>query len=335
MDANLVINAILRHTMVLIAHLAVGPREPLGHIADQVLHQLADALEEQGLAKAIIADMFGMTLRNYRRRFNRDAASLQDQYLLRHEILVWIEAQGQARRVEVLDQFARGEARKAVSCLKDLVDMQMLARTGSGQETLYIPTSRAIRQGSYQDNERLDRLVQVVVFRMTPGAEPTTRDVINAELGLDDDELLDASLGRLTQSRVIMVEEDEAHGAVYTCDQCVVALEGEPEGWEAAVLDHYQAVVTALVTKLSQRLGDAPAPHDPVGGSTYTFGVWDGHPLEAEVLAFLDHVRNEATSLRNRVDEVNQQHKDDGAMPEDGLKRSVFYAGQVVKRLNR
>lgn len=52
---------------------------------------------------------------------------------------------------------------------------------------------------------------------------------------------------------------------------------GEAAGWEAGVLDHYHAVVGAFCAK--QRNGQTRAlPDDQLGGSTFSFDVWPGHP---------------------------------------------------------
>ncbi|HXS18712.1 MAG TPA: hypothetical protein VN764_16050, partial [Polyangiaceae bacterium] len=62
MNSRLLIDAIVRQSMVLIAQLSTvdGVRSPLSHIADEVFVNLVRELESQGLGKKIIADMFGL-----------------------------------------------------------------------------------------------------------------------------------------------------------------------------------------------------------------------------------------------------------------------------------
>ena len=93
-------------------------------------------------------------------------------------------------------------------------------------------------------------------------------------------------------------------------------------GWEAAVFDHYQALVTTIGAKLAGGTNRAHR-HDQVGGSTYGFDLWDGHPLEAEVLNTLQRLRTEVGDLRSRVDEWN-------AMNDSGPRsyRATVYVGQ-------
>ena len=62
MNVNLLIDAIVRQTMVLTAQLATqaGARAPLAHVANQVFLDLVGELTNQGLGRKVIADMFGV-----------------------------------------------------------------------------------------------------------------------------------------------------------------------------------------------------------------------------------------------------------------------------------
>lgn len=64
MNVNLLIDAIVRQTTVLIAQVATaaGIRAPLSHMANQVFLDLVRELKEQGLGNKVIADMFGLAL---------------------------------------------------------------------------------------------------------------------------------------------------------------------------------------------------------------------------------------------------------------------------------
>jgi len=83
-----------------------------------------------------------------------------------------------------------------------------------------------------------------------------------------------------------------------------------------------------VVQTICQRLQHnslAASDADVVGGSTYSFDIWPGHPLEAEVKHQLKDFRKRASELRRRVEEHNQQH---------GIERDyqqvVHYAGQCL-----
>ena len=80
MDSQVLIDQVVRQTMVLIAQLATsgGARAPLAHIADRVFLELARELEAQGLSRKVTADMFGVALRSYRRRIQRLSESVTE-----------------------------------------------------------------------------------------------------------------------------------------------------------------------------------------------------------------------------------------------------------------
>jgi len=73
LNANALIDAVVRPTTVLIAHLATatGARAPLAHVAQQVFVELVSELRAQGVGRKVIADMFGMALRTYHARLER------------------------------------------------------------------------------------------------------------------------------------------------------------------------------------------------------------------------------------------------------------------------
>ena len=100
---------------------------------------------------------------------------------------------------------------------------------------------------------------------------------------------------------------------------------------EAAVLDHYSALISAVVAKLQGGERTARA-RDAVGGSTYRFDIWDGHPLEDEVLGLLQQVREQASTLRARV----ENHAGASAPPPGARTVEVtFYGGQSVMQRDR
>jgi hypothetical protein len=100
---------------------------------------------------------------------------------------------------------------------------------------------------------------------------------------------------------------------------------GAPVGWEAAVLDHFQAMVTAIIAKLARgRASGAPA--DETGGSTWSLDVWHGHPHEAEAKALLAKTRATVEERRVRIDAHNRIAARDAPG-----ERVVFYAGQTVR----
>lgn len=130
--------------------------------------------------------------------------------------------------------------------------------------------------------------------------------------------VLEASLERL--ERAARVVRNAA--GTYSSGELVLPY-GSSTGWEAAVFDHFQSVVKTICQKLT--IDQAPSLADVVGGSTYTFIVWDGHPLNDVVMRGLSDYRQRADELRARVDEYNKAH---GIPPRH--RKVVAYKGQCV-----
>jgi hypothetical protein len=95
-------------------------------------------------------------------------------------------------------------------------------------------------------------------------------------------------------------------------------------GWEAAVYDHYRAVVRTLCNRLEPAEVREPFK-DSIGGATYTFDVGPGHPLEGDVLGLLATLRAQCRDLRERVAEHNERK---GIVPQG--ENVVVYVGQSV-----
>jgi len=320
-NVNLLIDAIVRQTTVLIAQLATaaGSRAMLANTANQVFTALVHELKEQGLGNKVIADMFGLSLRTYHNRMARLAESSTDRgRSLWEALLGFVEDRGPGLREEVLGRFRNDDETLVRGVLKDLVDSGMVYQAGRGDYTTYRAATRdSVGQGASRDDERVASFVWVAIHRYGP----LTRGDLAERVPAGDD-ALDTAVTRLVrEGRVSATEHDgKVH---YASDECVIAV-GDPVGWEAAVFDHYQAMVTAICTKV--RLGRTRAAHgESIGGSTYGYDVWDGHPCRDEVLGFLDSTRKRAVQLRKDVEAYNANHP----IPEDAL-HVIAYVGQTV-----
>ncbi len=298
MNTQLLIDAILRQTTILVAQLATarGARTPLSDVAGQVFADLAKELQRQGVSRKVAADMFGLALRTYRRKVQRFAESeTAPGRSLWEAVHEFLSEQTVANHVEVLDRFSRDDEQIVRGVLQDLVDSGLVFRAGRGKGSSYrVATSTDLAHASSgeRDREATDMLVWALVYRLGP----VDRGGLAAHAALPAPEL-DGSLARLIDAgRVSRTEGDGA--ATYRSDAFVAPL-GVTHGWEAAVFDHFQAVVTTIGRKLSE---DAtPTIADRTGGSTYTFEVWPGHPDEAEVYGQLAEFRGRLGRLRDRV----------------------------------
>jgi hypothetical protein len=323
MSRTLLIDSIVRQTTVLIASLATaaGNRSSLAHVANQVLMNLVGELKAQGLGNKVIADMFGMALRTYHDRVARLAESQSESgRSLWDAVLAYVQEHDSTARADVLRRFHRDGDAMVRGVLRDLVSSGLLFRSGQGDHTVYravLPEEQNLSAST--SAEAIANLLLVALHRHGPCA----RADVQKYVPLAEPEL-DAQLERLVaQGRLLRASNDA--GTTYRIEHIFIPY-GAPEGWEAAVLDHYQSVVAAICAKL--RMGRTQARgDDAIGGSTYHFDVWVGHPLEQEARGFLASVRRQAVALRAAVESHNAAH----VRPADAAeKRIVSYVGQAV-----
>lgn len=321
MNVNLLIDAIVRQTTVLIAQLATaaGTRATLAHTANQVFVDLVDELKAQGLGNKVIADMFGLSLRTYHHKVSRLSESATERgRSLWEALLAFVQERKTVSRADVLQHFTHDDELKVRGVLQDLVDSGLVFRSGRADTTVYRaanPDEYALAHSNAAE-ERIGNLVWIAVYRYGP----VSRDELLTHVP-SDGASMDAALRRLEgEERIRRAGTDEP--VRYESRVCVIPV-GDPAGWEAAVFDHYQAVVTAICTKL--RLGKRPAVGEAVGGSTYGFEVWDGHPHREKVLSFLKESRDRAVAIRQLVATHNAVHE----VGPNPLK-VIAYVGQTV-----
>lgn len=321
MNVQVLIDSLVQQVTVLIAQLATsgGVRAPVAHIANQVFVELARELEAQGVSRKVSADMFGMALRAYQRKLRRLTAEGHGREpTLWKALLDQIAAAGTLTRAQLLERAAREREDEALvrGVLRDLVDSGVLACSGQGDEARYRVLSehelqkRALGAGA---DAGLDELLWALVYR----TGPVQLDALGARLPLER-EALAARLDALVASG--RLERTHAGYAAYDFS---VPLRAEV-GWEAAVFDHLQAAVQTICQRLRSGPG-VPGGQERAGGSTYTFDVWDGHPLASEVDASLARFRAAHTQLRERVDAYNRAH----GRPQR-YRQVVVYGGQNV-----
>jgi hypothetical protein len=168
------------------------------------------------------------------------------------------------------------------------------------------------------DAEHFEILVWIWIYRNGP----ITPEELRERLGVPAQEL-DIALARLQgQGRVQLQEADGQ--TVLNSSHYLVPL-GAPVGFEAALFDHYQAMVGAFCTKLDKN--QRALPRDVVGGSTYSFDVWQGHPYQEEVYRQLGLQRQRITELWSQVNAYNREHR--AGRPT--YDKVTFYFGQNVR----
>jgi hypothetical protein len=315
-NVNLLIDNIVRQTTVLIAQLATasGGRAPLAHVAGQVFVELVRELKAQGLGNKVIADMFGLTLRTYHDRVRRTRESVTERGTsLWEAVLRYVRAEGVVSRATLLRRFRADDEASVRGVLTDLVENGLVFKAGRQDATTYRAaspeeTGQVLSESSH---ERTENLLWVWLHqRGAAGVDEIARDV-----GLDVAATEVALQGLLGRGHVALLDDGS-----YRADDCVIPY-GDERGFEAALFDHFQAVLTAMGHKLSSGTTRSAADQT-VGGSTYHFDLYPGHPLESEVLGLLASVRERASALRGEVDRQKEPRADE--------YRVVFYAGQNV-----
>ncbi len=323
MNVALLIDAIVRQTTVLVAQLATagGTRAPLVNMANQVFLDLVGALKDQGLGHKVIADMFGLALRTYHGKVQRlsESSTVGGQSLW-SAALTTVQERGPMTRLELLQRFLYDDAATLKGVLNDLVDSGLLYRSGRGDNTTYRAAEANEVLPGASDAERLQHLAWVAVHSSGPLSVQELLKLVPAPPAE-----MDEALSELVSAGKVM-RQQSGDSTVYRSDHCLIPV-GEAAGWEASVFDHYQAVVTAIGAKLAQGNTRAAAD-DQIGGSTYHYDVWPGHPHYDEVAGHLAALRTKSVALREKVEAYNRSH---GAVAEDERHRFIAYVGQTVR----
>jgi hypothetical protein len=324
MSVKILIDGIVRQTTVLIAQLATsgGVRAPLAHIANQVFLELSRELEAQGVSRKVSADMFGMALRTYLRRVQWLNESSTDRGRTLWQAILDYLSGGEVRsRAQVLERFARDDVALVRGVLHDLTESGLVFSSGSGSTQMYRATTKAEQlQMQPPDGESgLEELVWAFIYREGPVGLQAL-----AEFAASNPARLERTLEHLTELGRVQVE-GEGDARVYRAATLEVLL-GDGPGWEAAVFDHYQALVKTVCQRLSPECkADVAAGH--VGGSTFTFDVWDGHPLAGEAYACIARFREAHATLFERIERHNAAH---GRPAQHD--QVIVYGGQSVMR---
>ncbi|HEY6728484.1 MAG TPA: hypothetical protein VI197_30950 [Polyangiaceae bacterium] len=313
MNSLVLIDQVVRQTMVLIAQLATsgGTRAPLAHIADRVFLELAKELEAQGLSRKVSADMFGVALRSYRRRIQRSSESVtQRGRSLWAALLDFVPSDRLVTRGEVLAKFHLDEELQVRAILSDLCESGLVLQLGRGVGTAYRAATTEELAVLDASTDGLAQLVWVVIYREGPITSGELKRRLSSEAPR-----IEAALEHLLGTERISVTD----GAYSTRE--VVVTQRESSGWEAAMLDHFQAMVKTLCGRLRGH-GD---PQEN-GGSTYSFDMSRENPMAREVYQTLTRLRSELSELRSKVEAYNSENPDE-ATPD----LVTVYFGQFVQ----
>lgn len=316
MNTSLLIHLVVQQTTVLIAQLATsaGLRAPLAQVANQVFLSLAAELEAQGVRQKVVADMFGMALRTYQKKVRRLSESATDSNTsLWQAVLSYLRERRVVARAEVLRRFRRDDESVLRGIIRDLVDSGLVFQAGSGDNAAYRAATPEDLDELTGGPESTLNMLWVLIYR----SGPMTREELAATVNLDDAELDDALSQLIDDGRVELGQDGAYIGTSFA-----IGLDGS-EGWEAAVFDHYQALVATVLQRL-RIAGRQASVKDRIGGSTYTFDLWDAHPAAEQILGLLEKARDAAAAARQAATALPP--------PENAeLTRVTFYVGQNIK----
>lgn len=325
MKPSILIDLIVKQMTVMIAQIATqsGMRVPLARVADEVFSNLVSELQDQGLRQKVIADMFGLALRGYQtkvRRLEEQLEENEDTLWLR--VLREIEKKGPIARSDLDFAFVSADEATLRSILRDLSDTGLVFSSGSRDNPIYIAApdeaARMVVQAQAESRSLEDLLV---VYLYRNGSRSARQ--LALQLKMDADLVADA-LDNLEAQRRVEVTREGRRVARYRVGTYKVASQGaRNSGWEAAVFDHIQALSMTIIQSL--RAGSSPEERRMIGGGTYSFDLWPGHPLEDEVRGLLAELRARLSDVRERV----QAHNEEVGVP-DQRTRVTTYCGQSV-----
>jgi hypothetical protein len=315
MYLKVLIDGIVRQTTVLLAQLstASGARSPLTKIADQVFLQLAKEIEAQGVAKPVVADMFGLALRSYQKKTRRLVESVTENSQTLWEVVYAFIAEAPRERQRVLQRFQHDGEREVGAVLNDLMSSGLIFQTGSGARAVYGATSEQTREHVQRagDVEAVANVIWMKVFH----CESKSKAELSQALHVDE-ALLDSALAELRDTGRVVERED---GQLEACNLVIPTAQ---EGKEAAMLDHFQAVAKVLARKAQAASGPAED-----GGATFSFSIYPGHPHETEVRSLLNEIRQRVDGLWDKVAGHNRSIN----LERDSADQVTFYLGQVTQ----
>ncbi len=320
MNQYMLIDAIIRQTMVLVARLATcgGKRIPLAHVANQIFLELTRELKANNVSSKVIADMFGLTLRAYHKKIKRLNENESDRASsLWEAVATFLIGHKRVTRAQLLRNFNADDHGMVTGIVNDLVESGLLFRSGRGPGTLYQVVAMDAALGS--DTQRQDEIaafVWTIVYRFGP----LDLESLHKRLSIMDRVTLSEVVDRLVADGRVGKQRRDGVDLLASAE-CV--LSSNPDGWEAAVFDHFQAVANVIANRADHARAET-MPDPMTGGMTFHFDIDESHPLQGEIMELFQSTKERASELRRRADQHNDTRSDQPTNP----FRTVFYLGQ-------
>jgi len=186
MDVSLLIDAIVRQTIILIATLvrADGHRPGLERLANQVFLELNDELRRQGVRASLLAGLFGLKLRTYHDRVRRARESVTHEgEPLFQTVFAYIRDTGPVEQWQVEGEFIDDHAKVLQAILDDLVETGLVFKSGRGAATRYgaMPTGAARPHAAEGDAT----LAWVALYHCSPATRAELAEQLGPYVDLD------------------------------------------------------------------------------------------------------------------------------------------------------
>lgn len=315
MSAKQLVHAVLKMSARLVGAIATsdGRRAPLGDLSLRVPYYVGTELANRGVPQKVIADMLSMSLRTYQARVRAVLPPTPDS--ISDRIVSLLREHGAMTKDELLAELAPRDESLVRSSLRDAVAHGQARKIEWRGIVRYEVVDGVTGQRESQSDE-VEWLLRFMLYRLGRASAST----IAAETGMSEAQAR-LTLNDLTRRGQVRVIEDEPLS--YAIDGDVAKPIQNDMGWEASAFHHFAAVVDAMVHKLDT-VGRRTQRADTTGGSTYTYDIWEGHPLEEEVEGLLGRFRE----IASRLDKEDRKLKSQVDMRP--TKRVRLYFGQFV-----
>jgi hypothetical protein len=295
-------------------------------IAGKTLLDLVEVMQRDGMSQETIAATLGMTIGGFRTKLKKlrevyrasevPAGGTRSRTLL-EQVFAFIDETARATGKEVpfralADRFQGVHDDTLRGVLKFLVGYELLEAAGRGQRRGYRVAKRRVNHDSSLPE------VSVILFR----EGPMTLEQLCKRTGRSESSCLPL-LQQLREDGSLEEIETRNGSKLYRVSDYHIPV-GMTAGYEVAILDHVTAMCAAVCKKV--RLGRHEATlADLHGGTTFSFDVPVGHPLEAEIASFLATAR---VQMENWLEQSRAASRDE---PNRAQRRITIYTGQMVE----
>lgn len=295
-------------------------------IAGKTLLDMVEVMQRDGMSQETIAATLGMTIGGFRTKLKKlrdvyrssepPAGGLRSRTLL-EQVFAFIDETARTSGkdvpyIAIADRFPGVHDDTLRGVLKFLVGYELLETLGRGQRRRYRVATRRMSQDSGLPE------VSVLLFR----EGPMTLEQLCKRSHRSEAQCLPL-LEQLRQDGSLEEIETPNGSTLYRVSDYHIPV-GMTAGYEVAILDHVTAMCAAVCKKV--RLGRHQATSaDLHGGTTFSFDVPIGHPLEAEIAGFLAGAR---VQMEGWLEQSRKLHVTERERP---LRRITIYTGQMVE----